>query len=375
MSTNSTTEHIQEDAVQNKSVEPSQGYFKTKIVWFNLLGFLAMHLIGSIGGLYCLFHMKVLTFFWTFLLVFLGGIGITVGAHRLFTHRSYKAVWGFRLFLIILQTLAGQNCLYIWVRDHRQHHKYSDTDADPHNSQRGFFFSHIGWLMMRKHPDVKNTWKHIDLSDLEADPLVMFQKKYYKPLYVIFAMTIPIGVPLLWGETLFNSVVICFFSRYIIQLNGTWLVNSYAHFFGNRPYNKDIRPVEAILVSIIALGEGWHNYHHCFPWDYRTSEYGRFFNPSTYIIDTAARLGWVYGLRTAPLEMIRLRAQKRGDGSHVIWGENAQNSEKLKGGIDVHKDDGYASVGDEIQSGNEKTPSPIIDNGTHHRRRRLVQQG
>lgn len=70
-----------------------------------------------------------------------------------------------------------QNCLYIWVRDHRQHHKYSDTNADPHNATRGFFFSHIGWLMVRKHRDVIEKGKNIDMSDLEADPFVMFQKQ------------------------------------------------------------------------------------------------------------------------------------------------------------------------------------------------------
>lgn len=78
-----------------------------------------------------------------------------------------------RMFFLTLQ-----NCLWIWVRDHRQHHKYSDTNADPHNSQRGFFFSHIGWLMVRKHPDVIAKGKGIDMSDLERNSYVMFQKRY-----------------------------------------------------------------------------------------------------------------------------------------------------------------------------------------------------
>lgn len=78
---------------------------------------------------------------------------------------------------MLFQTAAFQNHLYEWVRDHRVHHKFTDTDADPHNAQRGFFFSHIGWLMVRKHKDVMNKGKTVDLSDLEADPVVMFQKK------------------------------------------------------------------------------------------------------------------------------------------------------------------------------------------------------
>lgn len=83
-----------------------------------------------------------------------------------------------------------QNCLYVWVRDHRQHHKYSDTDADPHNAARGFFFSHIGWLMSRKHPKVIEYGKKIDMSDLEADPMVMFQKELVNFIFVIILLSI-----------------------------------------------------------------------------------------------------------------------------------------------------------------------------------------
>lgn len=100
-----------------------------------------------------------------------------MGAHRLWAHRSFKANFWVRTFLLYMHTVSGQNCLWVWVRDHRQHHKYSDTDADPHNANRGFFFSHIGWLMSRKHPKVIEYGKKIDMSDLEADPLIMFQKK------------------------------------------------------------------------------------------------------------------------------------------------------------------------------------------------------
>lgn len=75
------------------------------------------------------------------------------------------------------QSIIFQNHVYEWARDHRVHHKYSETDADPHNATRGFFFSHVGWLLVRKHPDVKEKGKAIDMSDLSADPLVMFQKK------------------------------------------------------------------------------------------------------------------------------------------------------------------------------------------------------
>lgn len=103
--------------------------------------------------------------------------GITAGAHRLWSHKSYKARLPLRIFLMLLQTVAFQNSIFEWVRDHRVHHKFTDTDADPHNASRGFFFSHMGWLLIRKHPDVKEKGKTIDMSDLEQDGVVMFQQK------------------------------------------------------------------------------------------------------------------------------------------------------------------------------------------------------
>lgn len=140
-------------------------------------------------------------------------LGVTAGAHRLWTHNGYKAKWQLKLIWMYLNCMAFQNSVFEWARDHRYieqnlfslniyiiyilnlsnnkylpiyifisicraHHKFTDTDADPHNFQRGFFFSHIGWLMVKKHPDVKRVGGTIDMSDLERDPIVMFQKKY-----------------------------------------------------------------------------------------------------------------------------------------------------------------------------------------------------
>lgn len=78
---------------------------------------------------------------------------------------------------MLCQTISAQNSIYVWVRDHRVHHKFPDSNADPHNIKRGFFFAHIGWLMTKKHPDVMTKGKTIDMSDMEEDGVVMFQKK------------------------------------------------------------------------------------------------------------------------------------------------------------------------------------------------------
>jgi stearoyl-CoA desaturase (delta-9 desaturase) len=102
---------------------------------------------------------------------------VTAGAHRLWAHKSYKAKLPLRILLMLCQTFAFQNHIYEWSRDHRVHHKFTDTNADPHNIKRGFFFAHMGWLMCKKHPDVREKGKTIDMSDLEEDAVVMFQKK------------------------------------------------------------------------------------------------------------------------------------------------------------------------------------------------------
>jgi stearoyl-CoA desaturase (Delta-9 desaturase) len=107
----------------------------------------------------------------------LGGFGIPAGAHRLWCHRSFKANYPLQVFLMILQTISIQNSVIEWVRDHRVHHKFSDTNADPHNSNRGFFFSHMGWLMMKKHPDVTRLGKTVYMDDVNSDPLLKFQEK------------------------------------------------------------------------------------------------------------------------------------------------------------------------------------------------------
>lgn len=103
--------------------------------------------------------------------------GITAGVHRLWSHKSYEATWQLRLILMIANTVARQLPIWGWAQIHRQHHKYTDTDADPVNAKRGFFFSHIGWLCVNKHPMVLEKKDSIDMSDLRADPIVMFQKK------------------------------------------------------------------------------------------------------------------------------------------------------------------------------------------------------
>lgn len=296
--------------------------FKREIVWTNAIGFLVLHFCAVVGIVLTFLGIpNVRTTMYSFALIYGSGLGITMGAHRLWSHRSFKAKLPLKIFLLWLHTLAGQNCLYVWVRDHRQHHKYSDTDADPHNANRGFFFSHIGWLMSKKHPKVFEYGQKIDMSDLEADPWVMFQKRHYKLMYTIFALILPTSIPIyFWNEDLTVAMFTCFFCRTVIQLNATWLVNSAAHLYGTRPFDKSIFPVESMFVAFFAVGEGWHNYHHAFPWDYRASELGSPLNMTGFLIDLLAKVGMVYDRKAATHNMVKNRVLRTGDSSHKVYG-------------------------------------------------------
>lgn len=125
------------------------------------------------------------------------------------------------------------------MRDHRVHHKFTDTNADPHNSQRGFFFSHMGWLLSKKHPDVKIKGKLIDMSDLESDRMVMFQHKYFLFIMPIIHTVIPfLFIYYILGDTAQNALFVGVIFRWTYTLHATWCVNSWAHIWGTKPYDK-----------------------------------------------------------------------------------------------------------------------------------------
>ncbi|KAG8435131.1 hypothetical protein GDO86_013180 [Hymenochirus boettgeri] len=287
-----------------------------KIVWRNVILMSLLH-AGALYGLFLIPSSMFITLAWSMACFMASALGVTAGAHRLWSHRSYKAKLPLRIFLAVVNSMAFQNDIYEWARDHRAHHKYSETDADPHNAMRGFFFSHIGWLLMRKHPDVIEKGKKLDLSDLKADNVVMFQRRNYKLSILLMCFIIPTVVPwYFWGESLLVAFYVPCLLRYTVVLNATWLVNSAAHMYGNRPYDKNINPRENLGVAIGAIGEGFHNYHHTFPFDYSSSEFGVKYNITTAFIDLMCFLGLASDCKRVSKETIMARKMRTGDGSH-----------------------------------------------------------
>ncbi|KAG7213574.1 hypothetical protein KM043_002829 [Ampulex compressa] len=310
---------------EGKPEESESGPFglKTPLVWENVIYFFLLH----VALLYCIFTFNFFAewraVIWGVATYIISIFGVTAGVHRLWSHRSYKAKWPLRVLLLFCFYTAGQLSVYDWVRYHRVHHKYSDTDADPHNSNRGVFFSHMGWLMMKENAEVQQKVKQIDMRDILTDPIVAFADKHFLIYKILCAFVIPVLIPVyFWNDTWEVAIKSQAIIRFVATLHATYSINSFAHMWGPRPYIASINPVQRMYMSILTLGEGWHNYHHAFPWDYKAAEYGPFStNVTRYVIDFFSKIGWAYDLKQPSVELIRQVVVNKGDGSHAMWKE------------------------------------------------------
>lgn len=219
-----------------------------------------------------------------------GILSITCGYHRLFNHKSYQANPIVQLFFLIFGASSLQHSALNWSRDHRLHHRDQDKKSDPYNINLGFWHAHVLWLF-KNNPDKNKEVKTINVDDLKKNKLVVLQDKFYV-LFVIAGLVIPIlaGLPLGFKlkELILSGVI-----RNLLIWHATWSVNSFAHLYGDRPYDNNISPVENFLVSVITFGEGWHNYHHSYPRDYRASHSDnnlKYFNPSSMFINLLCKL-------------------------------------------------------------------------------------
>ncbi|KAM3135763.1 hypothetical protein pb186bvf_012160 [Paramecium bursaria] len=234
-----------------------------------------VHVLGLIGAVWFFLLEKEL--FYKYLLAFyiwhcLTGLGITGGAHRLWAHKAYQASLPIRIYLMLMNSNCFQGSIWHWSRDHRLHHKFSDTPLDPHDSKKGFWYCHVGWLLKEKSQELIEEGRKIDLSDLKADPVVMFQKRHYYKLAFLFAFIIPMISGFLVSDKYVFNLLFLGFTKYIWTLNATWCVNSVCHLWGQRPFNKKIEPRDNIFVSLVSMGEGWHNWHHEHPRDWKGSK-------------------------------------------------------------------------------------------------------
>lgn len=231
---------------------------KPRLNWINILFLGGLH----IGALFALLPSN---FSWAavslalFLHWVTGGLGITLGFHRLATHRSFQTPKWLEYFLIFCGTLACQGGAFEWIGMHRIHHLHSDHEADPHDSNQGFWWSHLGW-MIHQAPAQGEIPRYT--KDIADDPVYHFFQDYMIPIQVALGVLLF----LLGG---WSFVVWGIFLRVVVVYHCTWLVNSATHKFGYRTYESTDNSTNCWWVALLVYGEGWHNNHHAFQYSAR----------------------------------------------------------------------------------------------------------
>ncbi|XP_063243805.1 acyl-CoA Delta-9 desaturase isoform X2 [Bacillus rossius redtenbacheri] len=270
---------------------------KRDIKWPMVLFHIHLH-VGAVYGLFVVFRdAYVCTSLFAAVLAMVSLLGVTAGAHRLWAHRSYQASTPLRIFLALCHTAVGQGSIYDWVLDHRIHHKHFGTENDPYNHKRGMYYAHVVSRVETAHPHREEMEKAVDMSDLDADGVVMFQKRFYWLLMPVLCFLLPINAPVeYWGETIISSFFVVGCLRYCVTLHLAWLINTSVCIWGIDPENK--ASADSNLVFVLTKSY-WPFYHYLLPWDYNCGEYGSYEDGfTTAMIRVWAVLGWAYGLRT-----------------------------------------------------------------------------
>jgi stearoyl-CoA desaturase (Delta-9 desaturase) len=226
-----------------------------KINWVNSIVFAVFH-IGAIAALF-MFSWRAF-FVALFLYWFTTGLGISMGYHRLHTHRSYQVPRLLEYFFAVCGTLTLEGGPIFWVATHRIHHQKSDQPGDPHSPRDGGWWAHIGWLLVgeSKHNNTPLMSKYA--PDLAKHPFyVWLNNWHWVPLVLLGVLLYAIGgLPfLLWGV----------FLRVVFGLHATWLVNSATHMWGSRRFETRDDSRNCWWVALLTSGEGWHNNHHAHP--------------------------------------------------------------------------------------------------------------
>jgi len=233
---------------------------------------------------------------WIFALLYyiFTGIGITAGYHRLFSHVSYNAHPVLEFFLMVGGSGALQGSIKFWTLLHRAHHRYTDTDNDPYNARRGFWYAHVGWLLY----DAIHVNEHVEMDDLRANSFVRWQHKNYSWFGPFMSLIFPALVAWIgWGD-IRGGFYIAGALRLMGVQHATWCVNSVAHYFGDHTFDDTISPKDNLITGLMTFGEGYHNFHHEFASDYRNGIHFFDYDPTKWFIWTMAKIGLAYNLNT-----------------------------------------------------------------------------
>ena len=234
-----------------------------------------------------------------FFMYLASGLSITAGYHRLFSHRSHSASWPLRLFYAIFGAAAFQNSAIKWCSDHRRHHLKTDSEEDPYSIVRGFFWAHMGWVMISEEEQrIEN------VDDLQSDPILLWQDKHIFKIGGFAGIILPglAGILLIGGFTGFlGGLIWGGLLRLVIVHHGTFLINSGAHYWGKQNYSTKNTSRDSPILSLFTFGEGYHNFHHTFQADYRNGHKWYHWDPTKWWIKFFSMIKITRNLHKIPL--------------------------------------------------------------------------
>lgn len=224
-------------------------------------------------------------------LLFVTEIGIGAAYHRFYSHRCFTLHPVAESILLFLATLAVQGSALRWSFEHRLHHAYVDTDRDPYSIKKGFWYAHVLWLFDESKPIEDRR-----VPDLLKNRLVMFQHRYFGTLSTLSNVLVCglIGLAL---RDFLGAFVLAWWTRLMLSHHLTWFINSLAHYWGEQTYSKEHTAVDNFVIAFLTVGEGYHNYHHTFPSDYRNGVRWYHFDPTKWTIWSLSKLGLAGKLR------------------------------------------------------------------------------
>jgi len=258
----------------------------------------------------------------------LTGLGITMGYHRLWSHRAFKAHWTIELLLLFFGAAAYEGSARWWSRNHRAHHRYVDTDKDPYAVHKGFWFAHVGWMILKQEGRQSG---RVDISDLNENKMVMWQHKNYLPIAITFAFVLPCAIGYFGFNDFWGALVYACFGRMFFVHQATFCINSVAHYLGEQPFSKQHSSFDSIITAFLTLGEGYHNYHHEFPHDYRNGIRWYQYDPTKWTIRFCSWLGLTFDLVRLPNnEIAKARVQVKQE-------ELDEMKKRVDWGVDINE--------------------------------------
>lgn len=261
-----------------------------KIDWTNLL-FLSLNPLITFIALGFYFHYypaQPTTVIFAVLFAAATNLSITVGYHRCFAHKSFDTHPVVKFFLLFFGASAFQGSALKWSSDHRIHHRHEDTESDPYSITKGFWHAHIGWLLNKDY-----VGKPIHAPDLAKNQLIMNQHKYYLLWCIGAGFIFPALLASIWGDFL-GGLLIAGGLRIFLTQQSTFFVNSICHYIGNKPYSNKITARDSWFVALLTHGEGYHNFHHRFQYDFRNGIKWYHWDPTKWVIQLLAsfKLAW-----------------------------------------------------------------------------------